>query len=155
MTFTMIAGLLNILVILDAIEGPAYGYGDLPADGIRRPVRPRCRPKGLRSDRRPWSFPCPTASLRNDRNEMNQHGCVEANAHRILGIEHVVPFRACQRDARRLVSFAAGSGGQPGLQCDSLRVTAADFAAFRGLFLTIIVSMAVVFAVLCLLSWNL
>jgi TM2 domain-containing membrane protein YozV len=28
MTFTMIAGLLNILVILDAVEGPAYGYGD-------------------------------------------------------------------------------------------------------------------------------
>lgn len=28
LTFTMIAGLLNILVILDAIEGPAYGYGD-------------------------------------------------------------------------------------------------------------------------------
>jgi hypothetical protein len=27
MTFTMIAGLLNILVILDAFEGPAYGYG--------------------------------------------------------------------------------------------------------------------------------
>lgn len=27
-TFTMIAGLLNILVILDAVEGPAYGYGD-------------------------------------------------------------------------------------------------------------------------------
>ncbi len=30
MTFTMIAGLLNILVILDAVEGPAYGYGDEP-----------------------------------------------------------------------------------------------------------------------------
>jgi TM2 domain-containing membrane protein YozV len=29
MTFTMIAGLLNILVILDAVEGPAYGYGDV------------------------------------------------------------------------------------------------------------------------------
>jgi hypothetical protein len=28
LTFTMIAGLLNILVILDAVEGPAYGYGD-------------------------------------------------------------------------------------------------------------------------------
>jgi hypothetical protein len=28
MTFTMIAGLLNILVILDAVQGPAYGYGD-------------------------------------------------------------------------------------------------------------------------------
>ncbi len=28
MTFTMIAGLLNILVILDAVEGPAYGFGD-------------------------------------------------------------------------------------------------------------------------------
>lgn len=27
LTFTMIAGLLNILVILDAVEGPAYGYG--------------------------------------------------------------------------------------------------------------------------------
>jgi TM2 domain-containing membrane protein YozV len=27
-TFTMIAGLLNILAILDAVEGPAYGYGD-------------------------------------------------------------------------------------------------------------------------------
>jgi hypothetical protein len=34
MTFTMIAGLLNILVILDAIEGPAYGYGDSPANEI-------------------------------------------------------------------------------------------------------------------------
>jgi hypothetical protein len=28
LTFTMIAGLLNILVILDVLEGPAYGYGD-------------------------------------------------------------------------------------------------------------------------------
>jgi hypothetical protein len=27
LTFTMIAGLLNILAIFDAIEGPAYGYG--------------------------------------------------------------------------------------------------------------------------------
>jgi hypothetical protein len=33
MTFTMIAGLLNILVILDAVEGPAYGYGD--GGGVR------------------------------------------------------------------------------------------------------------------------
>ncbi|WP_145368527.1 DUF6677 family protein [Maioricimonas rarisocia] len=28
--FTMIAGLLNVLVIWDALEGPAYGYGDEP-----------------------------------------------------------------------------------------------------------------------------
>jgi TM2 domain-containing membrane protein YozV len=32
MTFTMIAGLLNILVILDAVEGPAYGYGDVESE---------------------------------------------------------------------------------------------------------------------------
>jgi len=31
--FTMIAGLLNILAIWDAIEGPAYGFGDEPAPG--------------------------------------------------------------------------------------------------------------------------
>jgi hypothetical protein len=29
--FTMIAGLLNVLAIWDAIEGPAYGFGDEPA----------------------------------------------------------------------------------------------------------------------------
>lgn len=29
--FTMIAGLLNILAIWDAVEGPAYGFGDSPA----------------------------------------------------------------------------------------------------------------------------
>lgn len=29
--FTMIAGLLNILAIWDAVEGPAYGFGDAPA----------------------------------------------------------------------------------------------------------------------------
>ncbi|MEW4527329.1 DUF6677 family protein [Maioricimonas sp. JC845] len=28
--FTMIAGLLNVLAIWDALEGPAYGYGDEP-----------------------------------------------------------------------------------------------------------------------------
>jgi TM2 domain-containing membrane protein YozV len=37
MTFTMIAGLLNILVILDAVEGPAYGYGD-GSDPDRKPT---------------------------------------------------------------------------------------------------------------------
>jgi TM2 domain-containing membrane protein YozV len=42
MTFTMIAGLLNILVILDAVEGPAYGFGDTsqepkPADPTGSP----------------------------------------------------------------------------------------------------------------------
>jgi TM2 domain-containing membrane protein YozV len=37
MTFTMIAGLLNILVILDAVEGPAYGYGD-GGDSERKPT---------------------------------------------------------------------------------------------------------------------
>jgi TM2 domain-containing membrane protein YozV len=37
MTFTMIAGLLNILVILDAVEGPAYGYGD-GGDPERKPT---------------------------------------------------------------------------------------------------------------------
>ena len=26
--FTWIAGLLNLLVIWDAVDGPAYGYGD-------------------------------------------------------------------------------------------------------------------------------
>jgi hypothetical protein len=37
LTFTMIAGLLNILVILDAVEGPAYGYGDTdPKEGQRQ-----------------------------------------------------------------------------------------------------------------------
>jgi len=49
MTFTMIAGLLNILVILDAVEGPAYGYGDggelegksaAGADKTAKPVPP-------------------------------------------------------------------------------------------------------------------
>jgi TM2 domain-containing membrane protein YozV len=38
MTFTMIAGLLNILVILDAVEGPAYGYGDGGGDQERKPA---------------------------------------------------------------------------------------------------------------------
>ena len=28
MVFTWIAGLLNILAIWDAVEGPAFGYGD-------------------------------------------------------------------------------------------------------------------------------
>lgn len=31
--FTMIAGLLNVLAIWDAIEGPAYGFGDEPPPG--------------------------------------------------------------------------------------------------------------------------
>jgi hypothetical protein len=31
--FTMIAGLLNVLAIWDAIEGPAYGFGDEPLTG--------------------------------------------------------------------------------------------------------------------------
>jgi Family of unknown function (DUF6677) len=30
MVFTWVAGLLNLLVIWDAVEGPAYGYGDEP-----------------------------------------------------------------------------------------------------------------------------
>ena len=40
MVFTWVAGLLNILAIWDALEGPAYGYGDdeadAPADGDRQ-----------------------------------------------------------------------------------------------------------------------
>ena len=36
MTFTMIAGLLNILVILDAVEGPAYGFGDTDTKEAQR-----------------------------------------------------------------------------------------------------------------------
>jgi hypothetical protein len=31
MVFTWIAGLLNVLAIWDAVEGPAYGYGDEPS----------------------------------------------------------------------------------------------------------------------------
>jgi len=34
--FTMIAGLLNVLAIWDALEGPAYGYGDLQARRERK-----------------------------------------------------------------------------------------------------------------------
>jgi hypothetical protein len=34
--FTWIAGLLNILAIWDAIEGPAYGYGDETEEGDRQ-----------------------------------------------------------------------------------------------------------------------
>ncbi len=30
LVFTWIAGLLNILAVWDAIDGPAYGYGDEP-----------------------------------------------------------------------------------------------------------------------------
>jgi len=53
LTFTMIAGLLNILVILDAVEGPAYGYGDpeslAQAETIARPRQPARRPNRRRS----------------------------------------------------------------------------------------------------------
>jgi hypothetical protein len=31
-TYTLIAGLLNILAVWDALEGPAYGYGDEPEE---------------------------------------------------------------------------------------------------------------------------
>lgn len=46
LTFTMIAGLLNILVILDAIEGPAYGYGDTETKEARRPNQAGAGPAG-------------------------------------------------------------------------------------------------------------
>lgn len=40
MMFTMVAGLLNILAVWDALEGPAYGYGDesseTPSDDAQR-----------------------------------------------------------------------------------------------------------------------
>ena len=34
MVFTWVAGLLNILVVWDALEGPAYGYGDEHNDPV-------------------------------------------------------------------------------------------------------------------------
>lgn len=37
MVFTWVAGLLNILAIWDALEGPAYGYGDEPAKKKEEP----------------------------------------------------------------------------------------------------------------------
>jgi hypothetical protein len=39
LVFTWIAGLLNILAVWDALEGPAYGYGDEepePSEGERK-----------------------------------------------------------------------------------------------------------------------
>jgi hypothetical protein len=46
LTFTMIAGLLNILVILDAIEGPAYGYGDTDTKDSQRQNASAAGPPG-------------------------------------------------------------------------------------------------------------
>ncbi|MBW3539750.1 MAG: hypothetical protein KY476_05725 [Planctomycetes bacterium] len=37
--FTWVAGLLNILAIWDALEGPAYGYGDEAEDGEDEPKK--------------------------------------------------------------------------------------------------------------------
>ena len=70
MTFTMIAGLLNILVILDAVEGPAYGYGDVDEEKTpNSPGRPPRPPD-------PTSRPFPSEPSRRNRPPRNK----EANA---------------------------------------------------------------------------
>ena len=61
LTFTMIAGLLNILVILDAVEGPAYGYGDLTKRKRGRTSRPRSARPPEPTSRPPPSPPRPGA----------------------------------------------------------------------------------------------
>jgi hypothetical protein len=59
MTFTMIAGLLNILVILDAVEGPAYGYGD-GSDAEQKAAASTSADKAVKTV--PPAQPPPTAS---------------------------------------------------------------------------------------------
>jgi hypothetical protein len=70
LTFTMIAGLLNILVVLDAVEGPAYGYGDpessaesdskRPPQAASAPPDPKAPPAGGSQPPKPSKFPSKT-----------------------------------------------------------------------------------------------
>lgn len=50
LVYTWIAGLLNILAVWDAVEGPAYGYGDEEsepnADDKKSPAKPEGAPPG-------------------------------------------------------------------------------------------------------------
>ena len=57
MVFTWVAGLLNLLAIWDALEGPAYGYGDetesdatdAPGKGAEIETKPAPEPKTRRA----------------------------------------------------------------------------------------------------------
>jgi hypothetical protein len=45
LVYTWIAGLLNILAVWDALEGPAYGYGDEEDEEADREKKKRHEPK--------------------------------------------------------------------------------------------------------------
>lgn len=65
LTFTMLAGLLNILVILDAVEGPAYGYGDAPPAPQASDSRPaKTEPAVATSSVSPGASPAPAAAVK-------------------------------------------------------------------------------------------
>ncbi len=36
LVYTWIAGLLNVLAVWDAVQGPAYGYGDEPVEDDKK-----------------------------------------------------------------------------------------------------------------------